>query len=103
MPADLSLAIYQRVDQTLKELSFLNALMETLVDRVTDSSHVTIGEAAKILGVSRGTIRRRFAAHFQQIPGKRGEYIARETLKDAYVSAATLASVAAHEPQRRRA
>jgi len=97
MSTDLTLAIFQRVDAIAKSLDFNNRLVEQLIGRVSESTHVTIAEAAQILGVSRTTIHRRFAAHLEQIPGKRGEYLSVSILKDAYVSSSTLAAMRSHE------
>ncbi len=97
VPRDLCLAILQRVDLIAKEQQFQTALLNFLILRVKDPSHVTIAEAALILGVSRGTIHNRFAAFFEQIPGKRGLYLPIEILKDAYISAATLNTARAYE------
>lgn len=58
-----------------EKLTQLVALFQLLIARITDPTRVTVGEAARILGISKSSVRRRFAPYIERAPGTKGDFI----------------------------
>jgi hypothetical protein len=77
--------VTEKLDQIQSEL----AAVKVFNARFTDTTHFSIAEAARYLGVGKTTVRRRFAAHIEQIPHSSNHGIPIDIVRAAWVPVAT--------------
>ena len=91
------------INELRTEIAANNATTKILLERVTFPDYLKVSEVARLLEMSPGRVRRRFKAFLVGIPGKRGEFIHRDHVKNAFVSKRTLRAAESRESKAVRA
>lgn len=80
--------VYAKLTELQQTMARQNSLVEVLLERVVDSTHVSIAELATLHKISKSAAHARWGQWLEQIPGTKRYGVPRDRIGDGYVPVA---------------